>query len=83
MHNTILREKLIDEAEHLEMYDERDKEAMMAMIKSCPAEPQRQNYHFHFPTTRRLMLLVICCSRRRFWSLRNTLGQIQICFAKV
>lgn len=41
------RDMLIEEAEHLEMYDERDKAAMMEMIKSCPAEPQKQSYHFH------------------------------------
>lgn len=47
MNDSLSRKYLILEAEHTEMYDERDRETMMEMIRSCPS-PTEQHYHFVF-----------------------------------
>lgn len=47
MNDSLSRKYLLLEAEHTEMYDERDKETMMEMIRSCPL-PKECHYHFVF-----------------------------------
>lgn len=47
MNDNLSRKYLILEAEHTEMYDERDKETMLEMIRSCPS-PTERHYHFIF-----------------------------------
>ena len=47
MNDSLSRKYLLLEAEHTEMYDERDKETMLEMIRSCPS-PKERHYHFVF-----------------------------------
>ena len=47
LNDSLSRKYLILEAEHADMYDERDKETMLEMIRSCPS-PAERHYHFVF-----------------------------------